>query len=215
MIQEPKLRTPLLLFVLAIVCIVLVLKVRELPEWVRLFLSLLAVLLGVFGVITLSNWIVFNFSVRLREYHSARAQGLKIVADAVRGLTANQTQAVLAMDMVYISMLAEEGGPVFFIRGLTKDIPYTVFEDYLNLSIDTYPFLLPVRAYSSEAWAQEITNLIVAKGWATKATGVHPAKLTKRLDWVAEKFGIVLESIPAVDLIMSDLGAKDEIDEEG
>lgn len=190
----PKLRTPLLAFIIAALCVALVLKARFLPDWLRLFLTCLAFILGFVGIITLGDWIAHNFAERIKEINRARTLGLVLVSNALRDMSPDTAAHVLALDTTYISMIAEETGPVFFVRCLSRDVPFVFVEDFLEKSRESDPFLWPVRESGNKEYAQALTNLIIARGWADKAEGPLSAKLIKPLPWVAGKFGVELGS---------------------
>lgn len=193
--SEPKLATPLISFLLAALCVAVVLKVRFSSEWewLRLFLGFVAFILGIVGIMTLSDWIIHNTSKRLSELERARTYGLVLVANAIKELTPSQVGEVMTLNRAYISILADEQGPIFFVRCLARDVPFVFVEDFLRQSQKSEPYLWPVRESGNKDYAAALTNYIIARGWADKAEGPLAAKLTKPLDWVAGKFGVDLE----------------------
>jgi hypothetical protein len=197
-VDYPRLRTPLIAFLVAALCITIVLKGRVSPnstlapfwEWARLFLVLVALILGIVGIFSLMDWLSHHAAARIREVNSARTYGMVLIANALKSLTREQAYAVLSLDQTYVSMLAEETGPIFFVRCLARDVPFTFVEEFLERSKRSEPYLWPVREAGNEDYARALTNYIVAKGWADAAQGPFSAKLTKPLPWVAKRFGV-------------------------
>ena len=192
MTDYPKLRTPLICLILAALLVAIALKGRELPDWVRLATALLALVFGVTGVITLADWIMYNANNRLRELSQARTYGAVVLAKALQGLTTFQTEAILAGEKVAMQLVAADDEPILFVRGLTRSIPWDFVDEFLTKSQLTDPYLYPVREAGNEAYATDLTNLIVARGWADKAAGPFSAKLTKPLPWIAKRFWVEL-----------------------
>lgn len=191
----PKLKTPMIALTLAALCLAVTLKAKDVPDWLRLFTALLALVFGVTGIVTLADWLAHNAADRLHEINSARVWGAVSLASALKGLTPDQTTAVLAGEKVAIQLIADEE-PIFFVRGLTRSIPWTFVEEFFRRSMMTDPFLWPVREAGNEQLATDLTNLIVSRGWADKAVGPFSAKLKKPLMWVARRFMVELPDTP-------------------
>lgn len=201
MYDYPKLREPVIFLILAALAVSIAWKARDLPDWVRLFVVLLAIVFGAAGVATMFDWLSHNMAQRLREINTARTWGAVNLANAFRGLTAAQTESVLAGEKVGMLLIPSDDEPMLFVRGLTRSIPWDTVEEFLQLSVQTEPFLYPVREFGNEAFATDLTNLIVSRGWANAATGPYSAKLTKPLEWVAQRFWVEIEKEPEEDVV--------------
>jgi hypothetical protein len=191
--MTPRLQVPIVCFIFAALFLALVVKVKPMPEWIRMFLALMALVLGTIGLFTLVDWVSYVATERVRAYQIAKSTAIRMVAQAVRELTASQTEAVFALDQTYITLIADEAGPVFLVRTLSRDVPFSAVEEFLQRSADTRPFLYPVREFGNKEWAAAITNLIVARGWAERGVGPMPAKATRDIAWIAARFGVSLE----------------------
>lgn len=189
----PKLKTPLICLVAAALFLALTVRERGLPDWARFFMALLALVFGTVGIITLADWLVYNAGNRLREFNLARTSGAVSLANALRGLTTFQTEAILAGEKVAMQLIPGDADPILFVRGLTRSIPWDFVQEFLEKSQLTAPYLYPVRESGNEAFATDFTNLVVSLGWADKATGPFSAKLNKPLPWVAARFWVTLE----------------------
>lgn len=194
--QRPKLVMPIISLILA--ALFTALNVNSLPEWVALFTVMLAVMFSVFGLFTTVDWLVYVLSERMRDVNTARTWGAVTLANALRGLTSAQTEAVMSGEKVAMEMIANDDEPLLMVRGLTRSIPWDFVDEFLTKSQLTAPYLYPIREMGNEAYATDLTNLIVARGWADKAAGPFSAKLTKPLTWVAARFWVQLADVEGV-----------------
>lgn len=193
MFDTPKLRTPLLLLIwLSVVAGML--KVPWLPGWLSLIVVILCIVLGVSGVITLFDWMAYRAGQRLHEIGAARTWPATSLAGALKGLTAAQTDAVLRQQAASIVIIPEEESTLIMVRCLRRDIPWEIVEEFFVSSIESDPYLLAVRNSRHEEAIADLTGLIIAKGWATRATGPYAARLIKPLKWVAARFWVDLEN---------------------
>lgn len=185
----PKLRYPTFQLGLAVSLGVMV-AFMPAPSWLSMTLGLFSLIFGITGFFTLMDWVMHKTAERIRELSTARKSGAVMLAQALKGLTSDQTQAVLAGEKVALLLIPSSEEPILFIRGMSRSIPWEFARDFLELSIDTDPFLYPIYRSSNEAFATDFTNLIIAQGWAEAHKGPYAAKLTKPLAWVARRFWI-------------------------
>ncbi len=169
------------------------LKVPSLPDWLRMIMVILCIVFGVAGVITMADWIAFRTGERLRELGTARTWAATSLAGALKGLTAAQTDAVLRQQAASVVIIPEEDSTLIMVRCLRRDIPWEIVEEFFIQSIETEPYLSAVRNSRHEEAIADLTGLIIAKGWATRASGPYAARLTKPLSWVAARFWVDLE----------------------
>jgi hypothetical protein len=192
MFDYPKLRTPLI----AMIWLALfagLLKVPSLPDWLRMIMVILCIVFGVAGVMTLADWVTFRAGERLRELGTARTWAATSLAGALKGLTAAQTDAVLRQQAASIVIIPEEDSTLIMVRCLRRDIPWEIVEEFFVQSMESEPYLMAVRNTRHEEAIADLTALIIAKGWATRASGPYAARLTKPLSWVAARFWVDLE----------------------
>lgn len=170
------------------------LRVPSLPEWFSLIMVILCIVLLVAGVITFFDWMAYRAGQRLHEISAARTYAATSLASALKGLTAAQTDAVLRQQAASIVIIPEEESTLIMVRCLRRDIPWEIVEEFFVSSIESEPYLMAVRNSRHEEAIADLTGLIIAKGWAVRATGPYAAKLTKPLKWVAARFWVDLES---------------------
>jgi hypothetical protein len=91
-------------------------------------------------------------------------------------------------------MIVGEEEPVYMVRCMTMSVPWLFVDEFINLSVVSWPYLYPVRDSGSETYATELTNLIIARGWADRAAGPFPAKLKIPIEVLAQKFNVELEN---------------------
>lgn len=190
--KGPGLAMPLISLVLSALFVAL--NVNDLPEWLGLFTIMLAVLFSVFGLFATVDWLTHALAERMREVNTARTWGAVTLAQALRGLTTGQTEAIMAGEKVALELMPTDDEPLIQVRGLTRHIPWHFVQEFLEKSQMTAPYLYPIREAGNEAYATDLTNLIVARGWADKAAGPFSAKLKKPLSWVAKRFWVDLSA---------------------
>ena len=194
----PRGRDPILLFLLAALFAALALRVTWFPDWLRAFLMLCAVIFGAAGALTGWNWIAHNASYRISALSKARVQGSYVLAVALQGLTIKQTDLVARHDVVGISGIVGDKEVEWTIRAPGGDIPWGFMADFLEKSIETDPYLWPVRKHDELGWPDSenlctiTTDLIKSKGWAERSSGPYAARLTTALGIVAGKFRVGL-----------------------
>lgn len=198
MIPLPRGRDPILLFLLAALLAALALRVTWLPDWLRAFLMLCAIVFGAAGALTGWNWIAYNASYRIRELSRARVAGSYLLSTGLHGLTIKQTDLVARHDVIEIAGILGPDGVVWNIKAPGGDIPWDFMADFLRKSRETEPYLWPVRKHDEMGWQDSehlctlSTDLLIhsPEGWAEKAAGPYSARLTTSLDLVMAYFGV-------------------------
>lgn len=196
MMPPPRLRDPILLFLVAALFAVAAAKGTFLPDWLRTLLMLIAAIFGIAGAATAVNWAAHNFGVRIREINKARVEGVYSYALALHGLTTRQTELVARHDVIEILGIVGTDDVLWNIRAPGGDIPLEFMVDFLVKSQETAPYLWSIRKHDEMEWqnSEELcttaTDLIKSKGWAERASGPYAARLTTDLGLVAAKFGV-------------------------
>ena len=192
----PRLRDPILLFLVAALFATVALKATFLPDWVRTFMMFCAAIFGAAGIATALNWVTYMTGVRLKELNKAKVEGIAFAAFALKGLTIQQTELVARHDIIAISGIVGADEIAWTIRAPGGDIPWDFMSEFLEKSKDTAPYLWPVRKHDDLGWENSeylctlATDLIKSQGWAEKASGPYAARLTTDLGLVAGKFGV-------------------------
>jgi len=200
MTDVPRLPFVLFLFILAAFCIATAWKLdardSTIIAWFQLLMVLLALIFGTWAVIASADWISHHAAERRREIEAARVYGMLQVARAIEKLNTAQLELVAGQNAVAITMIAEEQGPIWLVRGMTRSIPFVFVQEFFERSVPYDPFLFPIREASNKEWAADLTNLLKARGWAADAAGTNSAKLLpgKSLAWVASRFSIELDT---------------------
>ena len=196
MIAPPRLRDPILLFLVAALFATVALKVTFLPDWLRTFFMACAFIFGVWGTLTALNLLTYWTGLRIKEINKARYEGTTALAYAIKGLTMQQTELVARHDVLAISGILGDDDIIWEIRAPGGDIPWDFMADFLEKSVETQPYLWPVRKHEHLGWPNSehlcaiTTDLIKSKGWAEKSSGPYAAKLTTSLEIVASKFRV-------------------------
>ena len=86
--------------------------VKSVPEWVKFFLQLLAVIFTVIAVMTTLDWATHQATARLKNYNYARTASAVQLASALKGLTIKQTEIVARHDVLEVRGLLGEDGRI-------------------------------------------------------------------------------------------------------
>jgi hypothetical protein len=185
MLDAPKLTAPIVLFLAAALC-VLVAKFQD--RWadsLRISLVVLGCVLGLFGVVTLFNWIAYMMAVRLHEINQARQadpvfyiieRRLQLVQN-VANLPPEYIKALSSMVFPIYEFIGGTTGPIPALRVENGNVPYWFVQKFWELSTMTH--LVPVRTWSAETkerqWAEDLTRYLISFGLANPAAGNQPA----------------------------------------
>ena len=201
-IEVSKLGSVVTFWVLAALFTALGWGVKSVPDWVVILLRLLAMIFIVIAFITTLDWSAHHISARLKDLNYARTSHAIQLATALKGLTIKQTEMVARHDILEISgLIGDEGVIAWTVRAPGGDIPLEFIQDYLEMSLETQPYLWPVREHmeikrryewrNAEGLAKATTDLFIyTLGWAEKSAGPYPAKLNRSMDWVLPRFGM-------------------------
>jgi hypothetical protein len=196
MIPAPRIRDPILLFLLAAFLVAAALKITWLPDWIRTALLFGAAIFGTFGVISTLNYLAYLTGIRIREINRARLEGTLPLAMALQGLTPKQTDIVARHDIIELAGMLGSEGIIWNIKAPGGDIPLDFMWEFLEASIDTEPYLFPVRRHTEISYldAENLlkisTDLLKATGRAERSSGPYAAKLTTDLRLIAAEFGL-------------------------
>lgn len=206
--DRPTLVTPFVTTIATALIIVLMVGIPSVPYWLNLFLVILMGMFGLTAFFTTLDWLTYRVSLRMRDLGEAHVYPAVMLANAVRDLTVDKTDLIRRYSAVEISALAAEHGPIWNVQCLTRNVPWEFVVDFLSKSVESDPYLWPVREAgeigktldddrgwpNSEMLATEVTNFIISRGWAAKSTGPFAAKLTQPLNIVAGYFGITVSA---------------------
>lgn len=183
MIDYPRLSTPILLGLLAILCLAVAWKQDDWPEWVKVALAAAGIFLLLWALITAIDTIQFKANARLKEQRQAMAITERVmVLDKLRQMRPDQ---LLAMDK-YIStieILAGDAGPIYTVRlPVGSAAPLDFIVELIDAGDEGH--LGAVRNYAEGSkerdWAERFTNFAIYNGWAAAAAGPYPARWVDR-----------------------------------
>jgi hypothetical protein len=179
MIDYPKLSTPILLGLLAILCLVMSWKQDDWPGWVKTLLALAGIFLLVWALITAVDTIQFKANARLREQRQAMAITERVaVLEKIRQMRPDQINA-LDKYVSTIEIIAGDAGPIYTVRLPTGPAaPLSFIEELIDRGDADH--LGPIRNYSEGSaerdWAERFTGFCVFNGWAAPASGPYAAR---------------------------------------
>lgn len=199
----PRLSKPIACAIISVICFIAASGGEKMPDWFRMFLTAVGAIFAFAAFITGLDFIAYRVAARISDLSSARTAGPARLASALRGLTMSQFDFVIKMSAVNITGIISNAGPAFSIRGPVCDIPLDFAADFLAASQETAPYLFPERRAAeigegetgwanARQYAVELTNMIIANGWAERAVGHYAAKLLPdtTLDQLRVYFGV-------------------------
>lgn len=179
----PRLHEPILLSLLATLCLLLSWRQDRWPDWVRSLLVVAGVVFLVWAIFTTIDVMVYRANNRIRERMYARSRTERVLMlEAIRQLDRHQLE-VLSQYVPIIELVGgSDTGPLKYLRTFDGTVPVSFVEDFLKLGNEVY--LCPVGRWGEGSrereWAESFTRYAVAQGWASRAAGPYPAKWLKQ-----------------------------------
>lgn len=202
MLNEPRMATALGFWALAIVLGGIARMMRDdqgIIGGIRFILACLALMFLVAAIVQSVDVVTYRAANRIREFQLARVQAITATANAIERLTTGkQLELVETMGFTTMSLVPGDLEPVLFVDVPGGRVPHETVTDFLRQSVETAPYLMPVRR-GGQPWrdAVLITSLLIAHGWAEKASGPHAARLTVPIEKVAAALWVELD-IPEI-----------------
>jgi hypothetical protein len=181
----PKLSTPILLLIIAAICLLIAKDAEKLPDWLRFGVGVVGVIFGIAGSLSAVNWLTYATAARAEDIQRARAMTPAVLladrrlqlVEKVANLPPDRIMALASMIMPIYEFIGGSIGPIPALRVSDDNIPYWFVGKFWELSTDTH--LVPVRTWASETrerkWAEELTNYLINFGLARPAVGNQPA----------------------------------------
>jgi hypothetical protein len=172
-------------------------------DWLRWCILLVSIVFASVTLFTGLDWLAYHYNTRLREYQAASVYGYTSACYAAKGLSQSSLSSVERQLKTVFYMRPGTPGPVYYLQGITMDIPVEFIADffYEAAKLDT-GFLPAVRDGNSigggDGWvdgvalATDFTNVLKRDGCADVARGTHAAVLTEPLEAVAKRYGVEL-----------------------
>lgn len=197
--MDPKKSDWLLSYLAAALSFSLSWKLTRIPEWFSFFLLLVAVVFLSSGFLNMINWQRHENARRVKAMSLAKTAGQTAMGHAFKGLPYKAIDMIARHDATEIrAILGNNDEFVWVISAPGGDIPWLFMAEFLERSLETFPYLFPVRNHHEFDWpnSEELctiaTNFIKWKGWAKPAVGNRAAELTTSLEVVAAKLRIEL-----------------------
>jgi len=173
------------------------------PEliWLRFILQAFAVVFTLFAVIYTIDSMWGRFTIRVTNYQRAKVTHMIQLADTLRGLTPRQTEIIDKYDqLAIIGSFGISNRVAWYVKGIRLDVPLELLQDFLIMSQETDPRLLPIREHTQftkeTGWTNaeenltEATRILINAGLAEYDKPTRSAKLTVPWIELAESIGI-------------------------
>ena len=197
MLDTPRMRSAVVYFIIAALFGTLAWRGDRLPDWFRLFCSGVALIAASAGIVETVNYLTYAATNRIRDFEEARNYAAIMLANSLKGLTAQQTDIVARYGAVTAVGIIGQNEVNWLVRAPGGDLPLGFVQDFLELSAKTSPFLWPVRKHeelndwpNSEQLCTIMTDLCLHRDWAERSGGPYPARLLVPLKEVADKLGL-------------------------
>ena len=193
--EEPRLRMPILMSILAVVCFTVALKAR-LPDSWRLLFVLLGVVCSIWAAVTGLDWALWRSGAhvqRLREFYYGPVLEM---ARIVQGLNARQLEVLEAGGMLTLHPGPHlvDGRVHWMVHTKEIDIPLIWMYEHLALCEEKFP-LLPVQHGLSDnterARRRAFNNMMTNQEWqlAVWAAG------NQACEWVVPNMASVYDAL--------------------
>ena len=206
--NTPKLFDSAVSAIGAAVCFALVwgvpARMDKADMWWRFLLVFVGIVLLSCSFVNAVNYIAYHAALRTREINRARLEPAIALANAVKGLSTNQTELIARHDIPelvrqYTGSRTGIVETLMLVNGTRIHIDFV--RDILIESEKRPGYLWPVRehdVFNSKGWTNTeqycrgFTDSLVAWGMVRKAVGNNPAELLWSIDAIAERLAIDL-----------------------
>lgn len=181
--SAPRLRITILYMTMAWVCLVVTLS-PGIPIWTGLLAGGVGVIFFSAGILSLSNWIFYAYSMRVRDIDQGRVSGDVSLTLArttflreYRALTDDQLHALGRYQAVVGIIPGEPDGPIYQLQLPGGNVEWEFLEVFLAESKGNN--LAEVRQWSENSWrrksAEVLTAYFITSGFAVPAKGNQSA----------------------------------------
>ena len=186
--EYPRLGTPIILLIVAVILLLIAKDASKLPDWLRFGVATVGVIFAFAGVLSGVNWLTYNVTARAEEMQRARALTPEIqladrrllLVEKIASMPADRIATLAAFAMPITEFVGGNLGPIPMMRVGEGNVPMYFIAKFWEMSTDTY--LVPVRTFASETkerqWAEALTAYLCNFGLALPAAGNNPAKWT-------------------------------------
>ena len=184
----PRLGTPIILLIVAVILLLIAKDASKLPDWLRFGVATVGVIFAFAGVLSGVNWLTYNVTARAEEMQRARALTPEIqladrrllLVEKIASMPQDRIATLAAFAMPIVEFVGGSIGPIPMMRVGEGSVPMWFVSKFWTMSTDEY--LVPVRTWNSETkerqWAEALTNYLCNFGLALPAAGNNPAKWT-------------------------------------
>ncbi len=194
---SPNFQKPLWLFLTAALLASIAWGVDTLAVWQRMFLVAAVWIFAYLGLVTHVNWVYHEATNRIRERGKAKFAGIEVAGAALRGLNSTAIDLIARHDTLKIGAYLSRDSVLRVIHAPGGDIPEEFMYEFLVKSLETEPYLWPVREHDvfdwpkSEEMCERITDCLIYEpvNLARKAAGNHAAELKVSVEIALAYFG--------------------------
>jgi len=162
-----------------------------------MFLAITTIFVFVFGLVSYTNWIYHEATNRIRERGKAKFAGIEAAGTALKGLNSTAIDLIARHDALKIGAYLSKDSVLRVIHAPGGDIPEDYMYEFLVKSLETEPYLWPVRDHDvfdwpkSEKMCERITDCLIYEPvkLARKAAGSHSAELKVSVEIALGYFG--------------------------
>lgn len=189
----PRLREPILLSLLAVLCLVVAMWEERLPDWLRGFLVFAGVIFLAWAIFTTIDLIRYRVNLRMREQLAAAAVTERVLMlRELRHMNRDQMDA-LSRWTPTLEIIAATTGPVTYLNTFGVLIPMVFIAEFLQDGEG--PYLCRIRKFGEgtkeRQWAELFTRYVVGQGWAERSNGPYAARWkNQELAWKSLGFDV-------------------------
>ncbi len=150
-----------------------------------------------FGLVSHIDWIYFEAPNRIRERGKAKFAGIVAAGEALGGLNSNAIDLIARRDVLEIGAQLRQDSVWRVIHAPGGDVPEEFMYEFLVKSLETEPYLWPVREHDVFEWPESeklctlATDCLIHQpvNLARKAAGTHSAELKMSVEIALAYFG--------------------------
>src|SRR3989304_710225 len=140
MLDTPRMRSAVIYFIIAALFGALAWRGDRFPDWFRLFCSGVALIAASAGIVETANYLAYAATNRIRDFEEARNYAAIMLANSLKGLTAQQTDIVARYGAVTAVGIIGQDEVNWLVRAPGGDLPLDRKSTRLNFSHGGIPF---------------------------------------------------------------------------
>lgn len=189
----------MILFIIAAILISFVIFNKP-TGWIKASIILIAGILGFFATATLIIAAMEIYARLIFQINDARSWATVRVSQSFHGLGTKALEIIERYETLPVEgLLGNIGRVSWSVHAPLGNVPLQAFQDFLEMSNESKPYLWPIHQHSkfydkyewsnSEWLLTNMTHALVDAGWATAEEG-KPARLNFTYEEVCREFGV-------------------------